>query len=62
MQVWEHRDGGETLLYHVTANQTKAIAGRRYGTGAVPMPAIDVRFRHKHTTALDIARHLVTKS
>ncbi len=61
MQTWPHTDGGVIWLYYATVRDTAAVGVRRYGPGQTPTAYIDARFRHRHTTALDLVRYLVTQ-
>ncbi len=61
VQTWPHTDGGVLWLYFVTVRDTGAVGVRRYGPGQTPMAYIDARFRHRHTTALDLVRYFVTQ-
>ncbi len=60
VQTWPHTDGGVIWLYYATVRDTAAVGVRRYGPGQTPMAYIDARFRHRHTTALDLVRYFVT--
>jgi hypothetical protein len=61
VQTWPHTDGGVIWLYHATVRDTGAVGVRRYGPGQTPTAYIDARFRHRHTTALDLVRYFVTQ-
>lgn len=60
IQQWPQPDGSMLYLYYVTIRETRAVALRRYPRGINPQIQVDARFRMRRTTALDLARHLVT--
>jgi hypothetical protein len=61
IQTEQHGDGGVIHLYFVTVRETHAVGVRRYSPGVTPTLQLEERHYHRPNTALDVARHLVTK-
>lgn len=57
---WTLPDGRAVYSYYVHSRETRALAARCFPAASEPALRLDERFRQRRTTALDIARYLVT--